>query len=268
MELISFQPFRSAGIPGVTYVKPEMIFQERQRIEQADWLLFPETWMVNFLSYGWKKRIFPNISTYHLGYSKAEMTRAFWAVAPQNVPYTRIYAATPHNMESVLEEFTFPFIAKDNRNSMGRGVYLIENERDWKGYTSKHDVLYVQEFLPIDRDIRVVWVGNEIIAAYWRIGGHLGNFRNNVAQGGQISFETVPRQVLDLVENTAKALSINYAGFDVALVDDHPYLLEFNVLFGDAALKQLGIPVHTKIMDYLMSEEKPITPEPPFFYAS
>lgn len=29
--------------------------------------------------------------------------------------------------------------------------------------------LYVQEYLPIDCDLRIVWVGGRIMEAYWRI---------------------------------------------------------------------------------------------------
>ncbi|MBO8170788.1 MAG: ATP-grasp domain-containing protein [Bacillaceae bacterium] len=268
MKLVSFNPLRSRGIKGMTYVKPEMVFRERETVRQADWILFPETWMVNFLSYGWNKRIFPSISSYHLGYSKVEMTRAFEAVCPDHVPYTRICASTSANQQQILEEFTFPFVAKDIRNSMGKGVFLIESEKDLKAYAKQHDVLYVQEFLEMDRDIRVVWVGHEVIAAYWRIGSQLGNFRNNVAQGAHVSFEPVPRSVIQLVEETARTLGIDYAGFDVALVQDHPYLLEFNLWFGETALKELNIPIHQKILTYLESFHNPITPTPPFYKVS
>jgi len=39
---------------------------------------------------------------------------------------------------------------------MGRGVFLIKNEADFLTYCSTRDVLYVQEYLPIDRDLRIV----------------------------------------------------------------------------------------------------------------
>ncbi|MFS8541302.1 MAG: hypothetical protein LOD89_04345, partial [Tissierellales bacterium] len=75
MRFVTFNPFRTLGIPNVTYIKPENMFKEVERIKEADFILFPEYWQVNALVYGLKKNIFPSISTYHLGHNKVETTR-------------------------------------------------------------------------------------------------------------------------------------------------------------------------------------------------
>jgi len=259
---ITFNALRTLRIPGIRYIKPEHFFRHREAISAASWLLFPEHWQVNVLVYAWKKRIFPSASTLHLGHSKVEMTRAFWAVCPEHVPYTEILANTETNVRAVLDTFTFPFIAKEVRSARGCGVYVITDEAAFQAYAARSEVLYVQELLPIDRDIRVVVVGNNVLAAYWRI-GRPGIHVNNVAQGGTISFEPVPRSVIDLVVHVARTLGIDHAGFDVALVDGHPYLLEFNALFGNEALNRLGIRVEEAIVRYLEAHETPFTPHTP-----
>ncbi|AZR74172.1 alpha-L-glutamate ligase [Anoxybacter fermentans] len=256
MRLVSFNPYRSIGVPGVRYIKPEMVFKHREEIAEADWILFPEYWQVNFLVYGLKKRIFPNINTYHLGHDKVEMTRAFWAVCPENTPYTQILASTDANIEQVLDEFTFPFVTKEVRNSMGRGVFLIENKKDFLEYAQKNSILYVQEYLPIDRDLRIVYLGDKVITAYWRIGAE-GQFHNNVSRGGSISFDDIPEEAIRLVEKVARKLGINHAGFDVAEVDGHYYFLEFNHMFGNQALLEKKIPVGRLIYEYLQSQSIP-----------
>lgn len=224
---------------------------------------------MNSLVYGLKKAIFPSVSSYHLGHDKIEMTRALQTICPEHVPYTEIMAATPGNIQTILERLPFPFIAKEVRNSMGRGVFLIENERDFRDYAAKHDILYVQEKLDIDRDIRITLVGQKVVGAYWRL-AHEGNYLNNVAQGGTISFEPVPREIIDLVEAVAQALEIDHAGFDVAVENGWPYFLEFNVLFGNVGLQKLGIPIEKLIYDYLVNQTPrstpPYSPIRPFRY--
>jgi ribosomal protein S6--L-glutamate ligase len=101
-------------------------------------------------------------------------------------------------------------------------------------------VLYLQEYLPIRRDLRVVWVGRQVIAAYWRVGAEAA-FHNNVARGGSVDFDNVPAEALALVARVATELGVDHAGFDVAEVDGHYYLLEFNTLFGNEALNRRGI---------------------------
>lgn len=263
MKMVSFNAYRTIGIPGVHYIKPDNMFKELETIRQADIVLFPEMWQAPALVYGLKKKIFPSIESLQLGFSKVEMTRALWTVAPEHVPYTEILASTPSNIEKVLETFPFPFVAKEVRNSMGRGTFLIKNEYDFYQYANQNDVLYVQEYLENDgKDLRICVIGKDIFTAYWRVGGE-GEFLHNVAQGGSLCFEFIPQEACDLVLNVSKQLNINHAGFDVLVSGGHFYILEFNVLFGNMGITKSGLSVEKAIYEYLLSEFVPPFPTSP-----
>jgi ribosomal protein S6--L-glutamate ligase len=253
MKIVSFDPLRTWDMPRITRLKAEEWLKHLEAIKSADWILFPEQWQVNFLTYALKKRIFPSPGSYHLGYSKVEMTYAFQAISPEHVPYTLIVPRSDSAVEQILDEFTFPFVAKEIRNSMGRGVFLIESRHDFDQYFAYNPILYVQEFLPIERDLRVVIVGRELLTAYWRVAAP-GGFYNNVARGGSIDFESVPESAVNLAVETARALDIDHAGFDIAMVDDHPYLIEFNMRFGNQALARQNIRLGVRILDYLQQK--------------
>ena len=49
MKLITFDPFRTLGLPGVHYIKPELMHDQRARLTDADWLLFPAYWQLHSL---------------------------------------------------------------------------------------------------------------------------------------------------------------------------------------------------------------------------
>ncbi len=113
----------------------------------------------------------------------------------------------------------------------------------------------MQKLLPIVRDLRIVVVGNEIIASYWREGS---DFLNNVSQGGRVRTDLpVPETALSLVSGLAHYLDINHAGFDVAMVGDHPYILEFNRLFGNTGVPGLPQAVSAAMNRYLLGPEPP-----------
>jgi ribosomal protein S6--L-glutamate ligase len=133
---------------------------------------------------------------------------------------------------------------------MGRGVFLIESRHEFDQYFAYNPTLYVQEYLPIQRDLRVVIVGREPLTAYWRVAAP-GGFYNNVARGGQLDFEDVPQTAVDLAVETARALDIDHAGFDIAMVDGHPYLIELNMRFGNQALVKEKIRLNQHILSYL-----------------
>lgn len=249
MKKVSFNMIRSAGIK-TDYAKPEYYYDQLDKVRAADLVLFPEYWMVNSIIYGLNKPIFPSPATYHLGHDKIEMTRAFKATFPNRIPKTLIYGKNPYTIERVLEEFEYPFVAKTAKSSMGQGVWLIKHEQDWLKYVDKHETFYVQQYIPNDRDLRIIVIGEEVVGSYWRVSEA---FLNNVAQGAQFSYDDIPEDVVAEVLDIAKTLHINHAAFDVIVADGEFYILEFNVFFGSEGLMPLGVRLTDKINHYLDS---------------
>lgn len=251
MRLVSFDPFRSLRIPGVTVLKPAHWLANRELLRTADIVLFPEFWQLDALQYALGCTVFPSPATLRIGHDKITMTRALEAAFPAWVPATLVRANTPAGREEILEYFPFPFVMKIPRESMGRGVRLIADRTAFAAWCNDgHDVLYAQEHLPIERDLRIVWVGDKVVSAYWRKG--VDGFLNNIAQGGTVSFDDIPQAALDAVNSIAHGLGIDHAGFDIAMVGDHPYVLEFNVRFGNQALIERGIRVEEHIHAWLL----------------
>ena len=261
MNLVSFDVFRTLGFPNTTVLKPNQMFASKELLRDADWVLFPEYWQLNALVYGLNCRVFPSEASYRIGHDKVEMTRAFEMVAPEAVPLTLIESNSPEAQQRLWEQMSLPFVAKLPRASMGNGVWLIETRKDWQAYCQQSPVLYVQEYLPITRDARIVVVGERVVAAYWRLQADQG-FYNNLSKGGQIDDSPVPTIMTDLALRLAKSLGVNHAGFDIALVDGHPYVLEFNRLFGNQGLAQGSI-LRDSILDYLNSQTEPEDPDGP-----
>lgn len=261
MQLISFDIFRTLGFPDTTVLKPEHFLRHKTELREADWVLFPEYWQLNALVYGLNCRVFPSEASYRIGHDKVEMTRAFQSVAPEHTPWTIIEANGPEEQDRIWATMPLPFVAKIPKASMGEGVWLIESRQDWLRYCEQTPVLYVQEYLPIDRDVRVVIVGEQVLTAYWRMQSDQG-FYNNVARGGTIGSGPVPVQVTELALRLARELGVDHAGFDIALVEGYPYVLEFNRLFGNQGLGR-GSELQEAILAYLKTRTEPEDPGGP-----
>ena len=265
LNLISFDPLRTMNLSGISVVKPEHFFKKIDRVRAADWILFPEYWQVNALVFGLKRRIFPSLASYLLGHDKVEMTRGFLSVAPAHVPETLILSVSSENADVVWDQLTIPFVAKIPRSSMGSGVFLIHTRNDWDCYMEQTPVIYAQEYLPIDRDLRIVTVGHQIMGGFWRRQSDRG-FHNNLSQGGQIDFSPIPEAAVELVCRLARDLGIDHGGFDIAMVDGYPYVLEFNRLFGSNSLNLNRGKIDRAILETLMAEtdscgtDRPSTP--------
>ncbi|BCO32229.1 hypothetical protein TspCOW1_23320 [Thiohalobacter sp. COW1] len=168
---------------------------------------------------------------------------------------------TPAQLEEALETLSLPLVAKVPRSARGEGVHLIESRADLLAYARHSEVLYLQEYLPITRDLRIVYVGDRVVSAYWRQAAP-GVFHTNVARGGRVHFDDIPAAAIALVEQVARRLGIDHAGFDVAEVQGWFYILEFNPLFGLEALNRQGIRIAPLIEDYLRRAGGPADSDP------
>jgi ribosomal protein S6--L-glutamate ligase len=203
--------------------------------------------------------VFPSLASYHLGHDKIAMTRALQTRWEALLPRTLIAANDAAGRAGILAALPLPFVAKTPKASEGRGVYLIEDDSDWERYCATHDRLYAQELLPIDRDLRIVVVGTAVVGSYWRR-APAGAFLNNLAAGGRLDFAAPPPRAVDAVLDVARSLGIDHAGFDVAMVDGEPRILEFNRLFGNRGLVEQGIRPDRLVAAHLAAIDAPPRP--------
>ncbi|MEE4113361.1 MAG: RimK family alpha-L-glutamate ligase [Desulfobacteraceae bacterium] len=185
------------------------------------------------------KPTFPSYHTYKCVQDKIKQS-ALLQLAGLPHPVTRVFYGK-RQQAKIREYFSYPCIAKEPRGSaMGRGVYLIGNDADLDAYTHDRHVAYIQEYLPTDRDIRVVVVGSRVVHAYWRI-AMAGGFRSNVARGGRISLAPVPDAAVALAQRAAQVCGWDDVGMDICCHDGQFTILEANMKYGREGFRAAGI---------------------------
>ncbi|MGD9972950.1 MAG: RimK family alpha-L-glutamate ligase [Desulfatirhabdiaceae bacterium] len=185
------------------------------------------------------KPMFPSCQTYRFAQDKIRQTALFSIIGIPH-PRTRVYYGKRQHRR-ITADFMFPFIAKIPRGSArGRGVFLIHNQMNLDQYLEQSRVAYIQEYLPIQKDIRVVVIGNRVVHAYWRI-APAGDFRTNVAVGGRVSLDAVPEAALELGLHAAGMCQWNDVGMDICCCHDTWYVLEANMKYGKEGFRQAGL---------------------------
>ncbi len=163
-------------------------------------------------------------------------------------PRTRIYYGR-NRPARICGDFPYPFVAKTPvGSSMGQGVYLIQDEAELARYLERHHPAYIQEYLPLTRDLRVVVIKGRVVHAYWRI-HQPGEFRNNVAQGGTISFDAIPDEALLFAADAAARCGFDEVGLDICHVNDRYYVIEANMVFGREGFRQAGLDFYEMLCD-------------------
>lgn len=225
---------------------------EAKMIRRAKKIYYPSTFYAELFD-AMGKQTFPSHHNYKCVQDKIKQTALF---EMQQVPHprTRVFYGR-RQKQKIKDFFGYPFVAKIARGSaMGRGVFLITNDDELKAYLDTADNAYIQEYLPSDRDIRIVVIGRRIVHAYWRI-APADEFRTNVAVGAQISLEAVPQDALDLALRTAELCKWDDVGIDICPSAGRYYVLEGNMKYGKEGFRKAGID-YASLMEDLIENDR------------
>ena len=226
--------------------------REAELIRKADKIYYPTAFYADLFD-AMGKATFPSYHTYKCVQDKIKQTALFELLDLPH-PRTRVFYGK-RQKKSILDHFSFPFIAKIPRGSaLGRGVYLIHNEKELRNYLELTGPAYVQAYLPIDRDIRVVVIGRRIVHAYWRVTPP-DEFRSNVAVGGQISLKAVPEKARDLALQVARSCCWDDVGIDICEHKGRFYVLEANMKYGKQGFREAGLD-YDKLMESMIANEE------------
>lgn len=247
---------RLKGVPEVLTlgVKPNFMDyseEERDLIAGAAMILYPTTNYAQFFT-TLGKPFFPSLETCLYADEKIKQSTLFSMLGIPH-PRTRFYYHLHHR--DILGDFSFPFVAKLPRaSSRGRGVYKIENPEQLNAYLRLTPIAYIQEYLPHDRDLRVILVNYEPILSYWRQRDP-SNFRANLHQGGTPLFFEIPYDALSLAQDTALRCKFNDVGLDLIQCRGKWYVIEANMEYGREGLRMKGMNLKEILREKLLSGE-------------
>jgi [lysine-biosynthesis-protein LysW]--L-2-aminoadipate ligase len=140
-----------------------------------------------------------------------------------NVPTPKTYFSfSSESASENIEKIGYPLVIKPVIGSWGRGVMQLKDKdtadavfeiRDITD--SPHDrIFYLQELIKRPpRDIRVITVGDEPIAAMYRKSS--GGFKTNIALGADPELCEITKEIADISVKASKAMGGGILGIDI-----------------------------------------------------
>lgn len=167
-------------------------------------------------------RFIPSLDTQFSNKSKENVTRFAWKYGLP-IPKTYIFYNRAKG-EKFLENTEFPKIVKKSygpSNYGGYFVHKVDSKEEAKELFAekKYHPMYIQDFVPMEADIRVMLIGHKPVCAFWRRPPK-GAWLTNTSQGGTMDYMNVPKSVLDLAIKTSKAARAEYWACDIAYGKD------------------------------------------------
>jgi [lysine-biosynthesis-protein LysW]--L-2-aminoadipate ligase len=140
-----------------------------------------------------------------------------------NVPTPKTYFSfSKDGAQENIDNVGFPLVIKPVIGSWGRGVMLVKDRDTLDAIfeirqfsDGPHDRLYYfQELINRPpRDIRVISIGNQAIAAMYRKSD--GGFKTNIALGAEPELCKITNEMEDLVAKASKAMGGGILGVDI-----------------------------------------------------
>jgi len=167
-------------------------------------------------------RFVPSLDAQFANKSKENVTH-FCQKYGLPIPKTDIFYEQDEAL-AFLQNTRYPKIIKKSYGPSNYGGYYVHKVDSFDEAKSLLNVkryypVYVQEFVPMAADIRVMLVGHRPICAFWRRPPE-GEWLTNTSQGGAIDYLNVPQKALNIAVQASKAANAEYWACDIALGTD------------------------------------------------
>ena len=134
-------------------------------------------------------------------------------------------------LKRIATELSYPIIVKESFGSLGKGVYLAEDEKELETLANRlidrpHSF---QKFVSTSygKDVRVIVIGGEVVGGMIRQSEN--DFRSNVAAGGRAEKYELSGEIKEIALKVHKALGLDYSGVDILFGENgKPIVCEVN----------------------------------------
>ncbi len=142
----------------------------------------------------------------------------------------RLESETDETRTFIEKEFTYPLILKGFPGSKGNNVFLANNFEEIEQVvkqTSDRINFFVQDFIGNREDYRIIVLYEKALGAMKKIAVD-GAFKTNFSQGSKIEEAKLTPQLEEIAIKAAQVMQVDFAGVDVMVHEDVPYVLEVN----------------------------------------
>lgn len=161
----------------------------------------------------------PSIESQFCNRSKENVT-LFCEAHKLSAPNTNIFY-NKEERDNFIERTNYPKIVKRSYGPSNYGGYFVhkvdtKSEMHQLFAEKKYHPAYIQDYVPLKADIRVMLIGHKPVCAFWRRPAK-GQWLTNTSQGGSMDYANVPEEVLNLAIKASKAAKAEYWACDIAI---------------------------------------------------
>jgi len=169
------------------------------------------------------------------------------ALQKNDIPHPKTALVTNEESIDVVHKKIggkFPVVIKTITGAEGIGVMIVDSMASMKsvlqGLWKFNAELILQEYMPIDFDVRTLVLDGKIFASVKRLKTNTSDFRTNRALGNETEPYILNQKEKDLILQAADTCGCYYSGVDHVIVKGKLYILEVNGSPGSGAASYMS----------------------------
>jgi len=129
-------------------------------------------------------------------------------------------------------DFTYPVLFKPAHSAGSQGIEKMDNPEALEEHIRKtsYKEYLIQEWIDMRRDLRLIYIGDELVVHYWRINQDPDWKPTATTGGSSADFVSLPTQWLPYIKDQYKRLGLKTGAFDITWQNDDlnttPLILE------------------------------------------
>jgi hypothetical protein len=155
-------------------------------------------------------------------------------------PYSKI-SNTANFHPEILDDFSFPMLIKEAHSAGSLGVHKIASKdaalqlvKSIHQRFPNSDII-LQSLLSMDRDLRVIIIGEEVVLHYWRINQSKTWQPTSTKHGSLVDFDYFPEQWRKHILTEFKKMNLRTGAFDLVWENNDynypPFVLEISTSY-------------------------------------
>lgn len=148
------------------------------------------------------------------------------------ISHPKTIVVDENNIAPDIPNLHFPILFKPAHSSGSTGIVKLNSIDEYKKVVASTTLkeYLLQEWIDMHKDLRLIFIGDELVLHYWRINNGNEWKPTSTGHGSSVDFDTLPTDWMPFIFKEYKKLNLHSGAFDITWPNDdltkQPMILE------------------------------------------
>lgn len=139
-----------------------------------------------------------------------------------DIPHPKSVLVDSNGTIPEVNELQFPLLFKPAHSCASKGIEKLDSREQFEELleTTQYREFILQEWIDMRRDLRLIYIGDELVVHYWRINNKSEWKPTSTSHGSTVDFNSLPDKWMPFIFDQYKKLGLTTGAFDITWRND------------------------------------------------